>query len=111
MNLRLSVVQSYPGNIRVVPKLNVCDLTAAESKLMSNNEAKWKDEIHCKPKLRFYKQFKHNFGTEHYLLHNSLNIKQRSYLSQLSQLFLFRCPTHNVQRNIWFATMQGDWKN
>ena len=122
--------------------LNVCDLTAAESKLISKYEAKWKDEIHCKPKLRFYKQFKHNFGTEHYLLHNSLNIKQRSYLSQLRigilQInieigryrsipleerlcrlcnmneiedeihFLFRCPTYNVQRNIWFTTMQRD---
>ena len=27
--------------------------------------------------------FKHNFGTKLYLLQNSLNIKQRSYLSQL----------------------------
>ena len=71
-----------------------------------------------------------------------MNIKQRSYLSQLRigilQInieigryrsipleerlcrlcnmneiedeihFLFRCPTYNVQRNIWFTTMQRD---
>ena len=83
--------------------------------------------------------FKHNFGTKLYLLQNSLNIKQRSYLSQLRigilQInieigryrsipleerlcrlcnmneiedeihFLFRCPTYNVQHNIWFTTM------
>lgn len=54
----------------------------ARKKLSHIENNQWSNTVESKPKLRTYKLFKHNYGTEDYVLDN-LSRSERSFLAQL----------------------------
>ena len=59
-----------------------CNLDYVKDRALHNFTAWWKEQVVNKPKLRFYRFFKNAPSTELYLKLN-LNVKERSYFSQL----------------------------
>ena len=51
-------------------------------RVMGKVRLEWKEEVKSKPKLRTYKTFKSDFGTEKYMLFN-WESSERSYLAWL----------------------------
>ena len=60
---------------------NICDISSIKQKLEDNYKEEWLQKIEQKPKLRFYKTFKHSLQSEKYVSSN-ISRAERSFLAQ-----------------------------
>lgn len=69
-------------NLTWINDRSIADLRYLKGKLMDNYQEQWKVKVNSKPKLRSYKLWKSNFGTEMYVKIN-LSRGERSMLAQI----------------------------